>query len=174
MLSKNSEEEVQNFFRKQFYIDHKFLSQNMHITVYHSRRPMFNLEELTINCNHNTDTKDTRFMVLAPGGENPKPDLIPGERKVGIRFKKGTELRNQINIYREEIIKYEDKYVLGNRKQSNTKRNAFGSRYFQPHMTILQSGSGIITDLTIVGEEFRELIHELNFNKYIIKRRKLR
>lgn len=174
ILSKSCEKEVHDFFIRQFYIDPRYLVRNMHITLYHSRRPMFNLEEFKVNCNHVIDTMDTRFMVLAPGGENPHPDLIPAYRKVGVRIKKGTDLRIQIDTYREEVLRLEDKFALGGRKPSNKNRNAFGSRYFQPHLTILKSGSGIKTDLTEVGEEFRDFIHELNFTEYIIKRKKLK
>ena len=173
MLSKSSENEVHNFFIKQFYIDYQFLIRNMHITVYHARRPMFSLDELETSCNHVIDTMDTRFMVLAPGGENPHPNLIPAKRKVGIRIKNGTELRTEIDNYRKLAIQHEDKTALGNRKPSTRKHNAFGSRYFQPHLSILKSGSGIKTNLTDVGEEFRDFIHELVFDKYIIQRKKI-
>lgn len=174
MLSKNSEKKVHDFFINNFYIDKRFLIHNMHITVYHARRPMWGLEELDITCNHIVDTMDTRFMVLAPGGENPRPNLVPAERKVGIRIKKKSDLRNQIDSYRELIIQHEDETVLGIRKSSSKSRNAFGSRHFQPHLSILKSGSGIKTDLTLVGEEFREIVHELAFSKYIIERKQTR
>lgn len=171
MLSKTSERVIHSFFKKKFYIDSKFLIHNMHITVYHSRRPMFILEENEINCHLIIDTEKTRFMVLAPGGENPRPDLIPADRKIGIRIKKGSQLRMQIDNYRELATSREDKKTLGSRKPSTRARSAFGSQHFQPHLSILKSGSGIKTDLTEVGSEFREIVQELIFDKYIISRK---
>jgi hypothetical protein len=173
MMSKNSQNEVHNFFRRHFFIDNKYLIHNMHVTIYHSRRPMIDLKEVEAKCNYSLDTNETRFMVLAPGGENPHPDLIPAYRKVGIRIKKGTDIRKVIDDYRTEVLKYENNRTLGNRKPSNRSRNAFGSRYFQPHISILKAGSGIISDLSKVGESFRDYVHELHFDKYIIRRRVL-
>ena len=170
IMSKEIHLKAHEFFKRHYYIDSKYLINNMHITVYYARRPMFSLEEKEMKCMHVLDTNETRFMVLAPGGENPRPDLFTAVRKVGIRIQKRSDLRKIIEEYRNQVIKHENKYVLGKRKPSNRKRNAFGSRFFQPHISILKAGSGIIQDLSIVGDDFRNYLHELVFDKYIIKR----
>ena len=169
-LTDESQYQIRQFFEKIFYIDPKKIIHNMHLTVYHSRRPMFDLNEKIENCDLTLDTNFTRFMVMAPGGENPRPELIPAERKIGIRVQKRSKFRNCIDEYRKSILEYEDEKVLGLRKPSNRIRNAFGSRHFQPHITFLRAGSDICTDLTKVGEEFREYIHYLHFDKFEVKR----
>jgi hypothetical protein len=174
MMSKESELSVHTFFIKHYYIDPNHLIYNMHLTVYHSRRPMLDLEEMKFNCMHNIDTNETRFMVLTSGGENQRPDIIPGYRKVGIRIQRSSNFRNIIHSYRRKVIQYEDIVTLGERKPSNMNRNAFGSRSFQPHISLLKAGSEINFDLYSVGENFRNYISELVFNKYIIRRVKVR
>lgn len=51
--------------------------RRMHITVYHARRPMPGLLPISEAIHLVVPVTDTRFMVLAPGGKNPKPDLDP-------------------------------------------------------------------------------------------------
>lgn len=174
ILSQKSQKDIYNFFSRSYYIDSKFLIKNLHLTVYHSRRPMFSLEEQEVKCNYVLDTNDSRFMVLAPGGENSRPELVPADKKVGIRIKKQSELRSVIDKYRNEVLIHENQSVLGSRKPSNRVRNAFGSRYFQPHISILKAGSGIITDLNIVGDDFRDFVPEISFDRYVIKRKQLK
>lgn len=171
-VSPKSILDIHKFFRDEYKIDPVFLIPNLHLTIYHSRRPMPGLEELKKSCLLSIDTFDTRFMVLAPGGENPRSNLIPSEKKVGIRIKRNSEFRSKINQYRMSILTHETPRVLGIRKPSSKSRNAFGARNFQPHISILRSGSGIINDLTKVGENFRDSIPELYFDKFIIQKRK--
>lgn len=47
----------------------------LHITVYHARRPMSGLMATEEQIALWVPTAETRFMVLAPGGENPRPEL---------------------------------------------------------------------------------------------------
>jgi len=59
--------------------------------------------------------------------------------------------------------------VLGSRKPSTSRTNAFGARAFQPHMSILKSGSGIDRDLTLLGERFRRSIDCPTFDTFVIE-----
>jgi hypothetical protein len=131
---------------------------------------MSSLNEIKRTLLFSIDTLETRFMVLAPGGENPRPDLIPGKLKVGIRVKNGSTLRKKIIELRDSLIAHETEYVLGNRKPSTKSRNAFGARNFQPHIALLNAGSGIQTNLTEVGNNFRDSIPEIYFDKFIIQK----
>lgn len=171
-ISNKSSLEICRFFQDEYNIEPEYIIPNLHLTVYHSRRPMPALTEIRKSCYHSIDTLDTRFMVLAPGGENPRPSLIPGNRKVGIRIKKDSDFRLIINKYREQFIIHETKEVLGARKASTKSKNAFGARHFQPHISILKSGSGIPTDLTEVGANFRDSIQEIFFDRFTIQKRK--
>ncbi|HWJ30295.1 MAG TPA: hypothetical protein VNS32_27415 [Flavisolibacter sp.] len=171
-VSKKSTQGIHDFFRSEYRIAPEFLIPNLHITVYHSRRPMFGLTETERACHLFVDTYDTRFMVLAPGGENPRPGLIPSKRKVGIRIKRDSPFRQKIYDYRNILLPYETSRVLGTRKPSSKSINAFGARNFQPHIALLKAGSGIPTILTEVGENFRETIPEIYFDKFIIETKK--
>jgi hypothetical protein len=51
----------------------KVIVPKMHITVYHARRPMLSLHSCAEAAHLVIPTAETRFMVLAPGGENPQP-----------------------------------------------------------------------------------------------------
>jgi len=130
------------------------------------------VEELTKPCHLSIDTLDTRFMVLAPGGENPRPNLLPAKKKVGVRIHRSSKFREKILEYRHQFFLHETPKVLGVRKPSSKTRNAFGARNFQPHIAILKPGSGIQTDLTDVGENFRDVVQAIHFDKFIIHKRR--
>lgn len=67
------------------------------------------------------------------------------------------------------MLKYESKKVLGNRNPSNKSRNAFGSRHFQPHISLLKPRSMIRSNLRPVGEKLRNELKEIHFDKFVIK-----
>ena len=117
-LTAESELSIRKFFNKEYYIDNTRIARNMHLTLYHSRRPMLSLTEYSKQVNYSIDTLDTRFMVMAPGGENPRPNISASKNKVGIRIKRSCEFRSIIDKYREAIIKHEDQKALGARKKS--------------------------------------------------------
>ena len=144
----------------------------MHMTIYHARRPMPNLEEASKSCLLTIDTNDLKFMVIAPGGENPRLELIPGERKVGVRITRTSIFREKIYKYRNMLIEHETSQVLGLRKRSTKSKNTFGARHFQPHISLLNSGSFIKKDLTILGNAFRDSITEITFDRFVIQKKK--
>jgi hypothetical protein len=115
-------------------------------------------------------------MVLAPGGENPRPELDPSHRKVGVRVHRQSDARRVILEFRARLLQHESTRVLGARAPSTGKRNAFGARYFQPRMAILRAGSGIDRDLKLIGIPFRKALGDLTFDKFavFIQRRSVR
>jgi hypothetical protein len=171
-VAKKSVLEIEDFFVEQCKISPEFLIPNLHLTIYHSRRPMPDIEEIFKSCHLSIDTLDTRFMVLAPGGENPREELVPGKRKVGIRIHKASKFRETILKYRELFFLHETPKVLGLRRPSSKTKNAFGARNFQPHIGILKSGSGIQTDLTEIGDSFRDVVQEIHFDRFLIQKRR--
>jgi hypothetical protein len=168
-VSKKSVDEIQYFFRSELKIPIDYLMSNMHLTVYHSRRPLPDLKLLRESCSYTLDTNETRFMVQAPGGENPRKNLIPGLRKVGIRVQRSSPFFDNILAYRSFFYPLESSVKMGGRSRSNNRRNAFGARHFQPHITVLKGGSGIQTDLTEVGISFRDAVPEIHFDNYTIE-----
>lgn len=140
----------------------------MHLTVYHSRRPMPGLAPLDEMAHVVIPTAGTRFMVLAPGGENPRPELQPRRCKVGIRIQKANTARAQILDYRKRLLVHETLDVLGSRPHSTMTRNAFGARSFQPHIALVRPGSRIEHDLTKIGAIFRANISHLTLDRFTI------
>jgi hypothetical protein len=169
-VSSKSVRDIHDFFIKEYNVHPDFLINNLHLTIYHSRRPMPDVVEMSKPCSFTLDTIESRFMVLAPGGENPRPHLIPGNRKVGIRIRKSSEFMNTIMAFRKEFFLFETEEILGSRKPSTKSRNAFGSRHFQPHISILKSGSGIQSNLSEIGECFRDIVQEIKFDKVIVQK----
>jgi len=170
-LSRKSEQDIHSFFTTEYNIEPDLIVRNLHLTIYHARRPMFDLQEVSKPCNFSIDTMDLRFMVMAPGGENPRPNLDPGKRKVGVRIVKSSPFRERIYEYRKESMQHETAKVLGTRKPSTNTKNAFGARHFQPHITLLRAGTFIDRDLTVLGDAFRNEIPLLHFSKYIVRKR---
>ncbi len=151
----SDEERIRQFLTQQMGIHPRYIFGRMHLTVFYARRFVPELQPLIEEANVLLPAQDARFMVLAPGGENPRPDLDPAANKVGIRVHRQSSASPLIQSYRARLLAYETLTVLGIRKPSTAKTSAFGARHFQPHMTLLRSGSGIARDLTMIGEEFR-------------------
>lgn len=168
-LSKTDSDRIRDFLVNDIGIKSKFIVKHMHMTVYHGRRPMPGVIESHENIHFILPALETRFMVMAPGGENARPNLIPGKRKVGIRIHRQSPAMKVLKVYRDRLINLETKAVLGKRQKSNMRRNAFGSRYFQPHLAIIEAGSGIAQDLTWIGKLFRETLGNLIFDKFIVE-----
>jgi hypothetical protein len=168
VLSQEDCFRIRDFFILEMGIKQRFVVSNMHITVYHARRPMIGLTSSCESIKVILPASETRFMVMAPGGENPREELDPGSRKVGIRVHKQSAALPLILRYRNRLLEYETSEVLGKRSPSTHRRNAFGARYFQPHMTLLRAGSSIDRDLTTVGTLFRKALGNLTFDKFSI------
>ena len=168
-LCRRDAERIRAFFSEVVGIREEFITKGMHLTVYHARRPMVGVRSSTEGTKVALYADETRFMVLAPGGENPRPELDPARRKVGIRVQRLSASRLQIESYRERLLLFESSEVLGSRNASTQRSNAFGARSFQPHMTLLQAGSGIDKDLTKVGKLFRVTFGCFLFDRFEIK-----
>jgi hypothetical protein len=161
-------ERLRQFLMDAFGVRSRSIVRRMHVTVYHARRLMVGLQPTVESVRIVIPADETRFMVMAPGGENPHPDLIPGDRKVGIRVQRRSIAMPHILGLRERLLKYETQDVLGSRRQSTHKTNAFGARSFQPHMTLLRAGNGVHHDLTTLGTPFRDNVGDLTFDRFEI------
>lgn len=78
-LSSEDCARVRSFFRSEFGVTARHMVRNMHLTVYHARRPMPGVETRAESSCVVVPATDFRFMVMSPGGENPRPDLVPSE-----------------------------------------------------------------------------------------------
>lgn len=146
------------------------IQRRMHVTVYYARRllPGLPKHQPTRDVSIEADVKETRFMVLAPGGENPRPELEPARRSVGIRLTKRNTAVEQIQALRHEMISLETTQVVGQRNPSTAWTSCFGARHYQPHIKLLKPGSEIDRDLTSIGRYFRMCFSTFEFDKYRI------
>ncbi len=169
-LSSNSTEMIRNFLINQIKVKEESVQRNMHLTVYYGRRKLpIEMGETYLSIK--VDIAETRFMVLAPGGENPRPSLKPAKKSVGIRLTRRNLAIPDILKLRRKIYKHESNFL----KRSNTTDwiNAFGAKTFQPHIKLLRTGSLIDTDLTVIGNEMRKNIKTIEFSKFV-QREKIR
>jgi hypothetical protein len=168
LLANSDADRLHEFLQREIRVSRRSIITRLHVTVYHARRPMPGLQTVTEPIHVVVPAEDTRFMVMAPGGENPRPELVPSERKVGIRIRRTSEAFEAILSLRRRLIEFETPAVLGTRRASDHRRNAFGARQFQAHMSLLRPGSGIDRDLTMIGKRFRDQIDHLVFDRFMI------
>lgn len=167
-LCADDQHRICDFFCSEIGLKKKDVVPNMHLTVYHSRRPMPGVTQTSEQAEVVIDAVDTRFMVMAPGGENPRNDLDPKKKKIGVRLHRQSPARLEILRYRNRLLQFETREVLGRRKPSTATRNAFGAQHYQPHMTLLRQGAGIDGDLKVIGAAFREAMGRLVFDRFTI------
>ena len=149
------------------------IQRGMHLTVYYARRPIPGLVPMRSPIAIAADVMETRFMVLAPGGENPRPELEPRYRSVGIRLTKRNAAVSQILALRRGLYQKETAKMVRNRKPTTDWTNAFGARHYQPHIKLLRPGSGIDRDLTKIGQDFRSGIDRIEFGKFEVTVRRV-
>ena len=87
-VSAYSEDQIRKFLSEVCGVKKKRLQSGLHLTVYHSRRPIPGLCEGARPLQIIADTLETRFMPLTPGGENPREDIDPQAHPLGIRLTK--------------------------------------------------------------------------------------
>ncbi len=171
-LTRPSEAAVSEVLRSAGVPAHS-IQRGMHLSVYYSRRILPDLpidppeRKLAIKAN----TAETRLMVLAPGGENPRPELDPATRSVGIRLTKRNSAIEQILGLRREMCAFETPQVIGTHRPSTDWTSCFGARHYQPHIKLLRPGSGIDRDLTKSGELLRSKLKWIEFGRYEIRTR---
>jgi hypothetical protein len=170
-LDDNSEAAIRHFFINRLSILPRFVRRNLHLTLYHARRPLLNLADRDEPISIGAPAQDWRFMAVAPGGENPRPDIDTPCRPIAIRVRRSSEAGIRLLEQRAKFYPYETPDVIGARQPSNARRSAFGSRHYQPHVTVLAARSGLDPDLTQAGDLFRSVMPPIRFNRLAIRRR---
>lgn len=143
--------------------------RNPHLTVYHARRPLPGLRARKEEVDITSEVQETRFMVLAPGGENPRPDLDPSQRSLGIRLTKRNGAIPEIQALRSSLYGLETPNVVGSRKKTTAWTSCFGARRYQPHVKLLYPGRFMATDLTAIGNAFRDALTAIRFDRFEVK-----
>ncbi len=168
-LTRRCEMSITEFFCS-YGVPASAIQSGMHLTVYYAQRKLPGLQDRQSSrlIAIEADSKETRFMVLAPGGENPRSELDPGRKSVGIRLTKRNVAIREIQFLRRQMISLETPQVVGSRNPSTEWTSCFGARHYQPHVKFLRSGSGIDRDLTLLGQEFRSHFSTIEFGKFSI------
>jgi hypothetical protein len=169
LLCDENRARIHEFFVSEFGVKARCIVRRMHMTVYHARRPMPGVLATSEPAGVVVPAAETRFMVMAPGGENPRPGLDPARRKVGIRVHKQSVALPSILAFRERLSRHETWRVLGRRAPSTHRSSAFGARHFQPHMAVLRAGSGVGRDLKRIGVRFRQMLGILRFDTFVVE-----
>ena len=172
-LTRRSEARIADFLLANG-IRAEAIQKGMHLTVYHARRPLPGVRLGRRPVAISADVAETRFMVMAPGGENPRDDLDPTRQSVGLRLTRRNAAIADILALREEISQHETPEILGSRKRSNARNNAFGARNYQPHVKIVGSRAGMPYDLTAIGNAFRASLRTLQFQSFEVRFRPAR
>ena len=170
-VSAYSEAQIRKFLSEVCGVKKKRLQSGLHLTVYHSRRPIPGLREGDQPLQIIADTLETRFMPLAPGGENPREDIDPQAHPLGIRLTKRNKAIKEIQMLREQISRLETKIVRGTRNPTTAWKNSFGSRIYDPHIALLRPWYKINATITEIGALFREEIQQIEFDLFQVQAR---
>ena len=170
-VSDECEQQIRDFFVDQLGVRRSRVQSALHLTVYHGRRRLPGLRHMSVPVSIAVNTAETRCMVLAPGGENPRNELDPGSLSVGIRLTKRNRAVADIQRLRENVYRFETRTAIGARRPTTAWRNAFGSRHYQPHIQLLKPWSKIQSDLTEVSEVFRSAVHEISLDVFTVESR---
>ncbi len=170
-VCKESEDRIRTFFSESYGVKLNRLQSGLHLTVYHGRRPLPGLHEEARPLHIAANIDETRFMVLAPGGENPREEIDPRAHSVGIRLTRRNAAIPAIQELRERIYRLETRIDIGCRKPSTAWTNCFGSRNYQPHIQILRPWHKVDATLTELGLLFRTQIDRIEFDLFQVEER---
>ncbi|MCY4012819.1 MAG: hypothetical protein OXG82_08910 [Gammaproteobacteria bacterium] len=147
------------------------IQRGMHLTVYHAQRslPGLRLGRRTVDIV--VDVAETRLMVMAPGGERPRDGLDPSRQSIGLRLTKRNAAIDDIQALRSDVFRLETPKLLGARKPTNAWNSAFGSRRYQPHVTLAGPQNGAPYDLTVIGKALRTSIATIRFDRFEVRYR---
>jgi hypothetical protein len=168
-LDSKSEQELRDFFDKIVGIRSSFIKRELHVTVYHARRNMRSLRDVTEAVSFTIPGSELRMMAMAPGGENPRDDIDPSRCMIGLRVRRSNGACLPIEALRERFYRHETIDVLGARKPSDRRRSAFGAHHFQPHVSVLKPGAIANADLSELGKLLRDNIEQIGFDRFSVK-----
>ena len=168
-VTRQCEERISNVLSNSCGIKHEFIRGGLHLTVYYGREPLPGLTLKRQDVKIVADTIETRFMPMTPGGESPHSGRDPRQYAVGIRLTRRNQAIGQIQELRKNMYQLETREMIGNGKATTAWKSRFGSRYFQPHITLLHPNSNIDPDLTKLGKVFRSEIDVIEFGRLEIR-----
>ncbi len=168
-MAPESERAVRLFLSDTLRVPSRRIHSRLHLTVYHARRRLDGLVGEEGEVDVPVPAADWRFMTMTPGGENPRAGIVPSAANVGVRLRRSSDAYKTVLDLRSRFYVFESPRVLGARSPSAERKNAFGARHFQPHVTLLRPGSGIDNDLHKIGDLFRASLPPLLFNRLVVR-----
>jgi hypothetical protein len=168
-LNRESEERLRRFFNAVLGIPNNMIKRDLHVTIYHARRNLRRLTDSSEEFRFNIPASELRMMAMAPGGENPRPDIDPIKCMIGLRIRRANGACAPIENLRQRFYEHETSEVLGIRRPSNRLRSAFGAHHFQPHISVLKPGAVSDPDLSKLGMILRESIDQLSFDRFLVR-----
>jgi len=169
MVRPDSEAKLHDFLVAELGIRRRFLRRQLHLTLYHARRPLPGLAPEEMPVDIQVPASRFRLMAMAPGGENPRPDVDMARVSIGLRVNRAASEADAIFRLRSRFYLHETPRVLGQRKPSHHRRSAFGARSYQPHINLIWGGSGLDPDLTKAGTLFRALGPLVAFDRLVVR-----
>jgi hypothetical protein len=166
-LEEKCRKSICDFFLHKYTCPPASVVEKLHLTVYFASMRVPNARLGTRKVAIEVPVSETRFMLMEAGGEEAKPHLKANKSKVGIRIRQRSGELYGIQALRGEYCKLETKEMLGKRKKSNNKFNAFGFLRFQPHITFLRPGNRLNPDLYPLGADFRGTFKSLRFDRLV-------
>ncbi|WP_271618937.1 hypothetical protein [Bradyrhizobium sp. CCBAU 51745] len=142
-VARDSEDAIRRFLMHDMGLRSAHLHERLHLSVYHARRAIPGLKDCEEPITIEVPSEDLRFMAMAPGGENPRPEIDPARCHVGVRIRRTSTATGAIRALRARFYPLETLDVIGVRQPSNHQRNAFGARHFQPHVTLIRPNNGL-------------------------------
>ena len=170
-VSSQSKKEIKDFFTETYNVKRNRINSDFHLTVNHARRNIPGLREGIRSVMITANISETRFMVLVPGGENPREGIDPRAHSVGIRLTRRNTAIPEIQDLRGQILQLEARVFLGRRNPTTAWTNSFGSRHYQPHIQLLRPWHKISDSLSEIGQLFRKRIGAIAFDSFQIEAR---
>lgn len=171
-LSACSERKLRAFCIEELEIPSRFVRKDLHVTVYHARRPIDGVGDAIEPIDISVPASELRAMAMAPGGENPRVDIDPTRTSVGVRIRRAEGAASPIERLRSRFLAFETEAVLGRRPPSTRRTSAFGARSYQPHLTLLRAGAIRDPDLSKFGARLRTSLDELKFDRLVVRCRR--
>ena len=168
-LGKEEEARLKAFLNLELNIPEACLNKNYHITVYEARIELPGLNPLQRSVSVQVPASMWRFMVMAPGGENERPEINPDERQIGLRLHRSADAYSRVSELRANFFRLEAAAGVPKRNRSTLRLSAFGARNYQPHMTICQPGHGLGRNLSPHGEALRAGLGDLHFDRFEVR-----
>ena len=169
-LTRDSERRLTDFLLARG-LSRSAIQRGMHLTVYHAQRSLPGLRLGRRNVNIVANVAETRLMVMAPGGETARDGIDPRRQSIGLRLTKRNAAIDDVQALRSDVSRFETPEILGTRKPTTAWKSAFGSRRYQPHVTLAGPESGAPYDLTVIGNALRASVATISFGSFEVRYR---